>query len=199
MQLNLFFKTLKCVTKLTDKAKAALEDKLDGSFSKKRKTNMTNMSGASMAPDNAKKAKTTQPSGSTTNITPPSPPMAAHQAVVLTEEEEEAIYENAIVIDSDEIKEPRSLSPESSEVESAKDEPMHKDVKLPSIGSWIKKMHNVMHGIFSQQTFSQATKHVLRRLIQHTQWHCFKQADSTHQMALFGLQKVYKEPNFAMQ
>ncbi|KAG1889554.1 hypothetical protein F4604DRAFT_1674161 [Suillus subluteus] len=56
----------------------------------------------------------------------------------------------------------------------------------------------VMHGIFSQQTFFSATKHVLRRLIQHTKWHCYKQADSTHQMALLGLQKVYKEPNFAM-
>ncbi|KAG1857785.1 hypothetical protein F4604DRAFT_1685084 [Suillus subluteus] len=53
-------------------------------------------------------------------------------------------------------------------------------------------------GIFSQQTFFSATKHVLRRLIQHTKWHCYKQADSTHQMALLGLQKVYKEPNFAM-
>lgn len=114
MQLDLFSKTSKRVTKLTDKAKAALEDKLDSSFSKKRKNDISD---ASAAPDNTKKAKPTQPSGSA-NVTPPSPPMAARRAVVRTEEEEEAMYDNAIVI-SDDIEEPRALSPE---VESAEDE-----------------------------------------------------------------------------
>ncbi|KAG1775913.1 hypothetical protein EV702DRAFT_1046562 [Suillus placidus] len=115
MQLDLFSKTSKRVTKLTDKAKAALEDKVDSLVSKKRKNDISD---ASAAPDNTKKAKPTQPSGSTNNVTPPSLPMTACRAVVCTEEEEAAMYDDAIVI-GDDIEEPRALSPE---VESAEDE-----------------------------------------------------------------------------
>lgn len=124
MQLNLLLKTAKQVTKLTDKARAAIEEKLDGASTKKRKTHT---SGESMVAIKSKKAKATPPDGSGNGpssedleeITPPpqlAPVLVVCKAIVQTEEEEAALYDN---VDDDNDAERRSSSPD---VERAADE-----------------------------------------------------------------------------
>ncbi|KAG1779915.1 hypothetical protein EV702DRAFT_1043301 [Suillus placidus] len=121
MQLNLLSKTAKRVTKLTDKARAAIEEKLDGASTKKRKNHT---SGDSTAAIKFKKAKATQPDGSgdrpsSEDITPPpqlAPVPVVHRAIVRTEEEEAALYDD---VNDDNDAERRSSSPD---VESVADE-----------------------------------------------------------------------------
>jgi hypothetical protein len=128
MQLNLLLQTARRVSKLTDKAKAAIEERIDSS----RKGGDA-ISGASMAP--SKKAKPTQPDrhpkdGShdpydITNVSPPGPPPVQknHRAVVHTEEEEaEWKKENAQLIEDD-SENGRSIPHDSSpDVETAEEE-----------------------------------------------------------------------------
>lgn len=103
MQLNLYSTTAKRITKMTSKAKAALEEKATGT-SKKRRSDGDNMN------EQPKKVKTTPPAGSaptnstsapTNTTTAPQqdrPAITASESslssrvVVRTEEEEEALY-----------------------------------------------------------------------------------------------------------
>ncbi|KAG1900818.1 uncharacterized protein F5891DRAFT_980034 [Suillus fuscotomentosus] len=90
----------KCVIKMTDKAKAALEDKAS---SKKRKPDG---GGDNVNPLLPKKAKINVPAGSMTlanntstdkdrilSPSPTPPPVVSRHAIVHTEEEEEALHE----------------------------------------------------------------------------------------------------------
>ncbi|KAG1871670.1 hypothetical protein F4604DRAFT_1926045 [Suillus subluteus] len=108
MQPNIFTKTVKQVTKLTDKAKAALEEKLNSPLTKKRK-NDTN--GENMALSQSKKAKSILSHGHTKDdiqsddITATPSPAATpvpHRAVVHTEEEEADLHNDVIMVDDDE-------------------------------------------------------------------------------------------------
>lgn len=104
MQLNMFSQTARWVSKLTDKAKAAIEEKLNDS-SKKRKADVSQ---ASTAPRQSKKVKPTQlngPAGDTqsNNMAPPPPavlpkPLVQARRAVQIEEEAE-IHENAIMVE----------------------------------------------------------------------------------------------------
>jgi len=93
MQLNA---TAKRVTKMTEKAQAALE-----TSGKKRKNDASSTSGASgPTSSKAKKARSNQISGNSTDRTtePLSPsltPTQSHQTIDRTEEEEAARYEDA--------------------------------------------------------------------------------------------------------
>jgi hypothetical protein len=126
MQLNMLSQTARRVSKLTDKAKAAIEERIDSS--RKRKDAISR---ASVAP--SKKAKPTQPDGhpkdgshnpdDITNVSPPGPPPVQknHRAIVRTEEEE-AEWENAQLIEDD-SENGRSVPHDSSpEVETAEEE-----------------------------------------------------------------------------
>ncbi|KAG1867707.1 hypothetical protein F4604DRAFT_1927497 [Suillus subluteus] len=131
MQLNLLSKTAKRVTKLTDKAKAAIKEKLDGASTEKRKNHT---SGESMVAIKSKNAKATPPDGSgdgpsLEEITPPPqlapvpPALVVCRAIVRTEEEEAALYNDVIDIDADDDDAERQpSSPDVKSVESAADE-----------------------------------------------------------------------------
>ncbi|KAG1749458.1 hypothetical protein EDB19DRAFT_1825352 [Suillus lakei] len=92
MHLNMFSQTARRVSKLTDKAKAAIEEKLTDS-SKKRKTDADQVG---MAPSQSKRVKPTRSNGpakdiQSENTVPPSPailkpPLQAHHTVVQIEE-----------------------------------------------------------------------------------------------------------------
>jgi hypothetical protein len=127
MQLNLFSKTARLgrVTKLTDKAKAAIEEKIE--TSKKRKNAP---SAANAVP---KKAKPTQPNGhakdrslNAEDFAEASPPPAttgmSHSAVVRTEEEEAELFADAELVDDESETESSVPLEPSSDVENAEDE-----------------------------------------------------------------------------
>jgi len=131
MQLNLFLKTaqLGCVTKLTDKAKAAMEEKIETLNKQKNAPSVANVA--------LKKAKPTQTNGhakdrslNAEDFTKASPPPAttpaiSHHAVICTEEEEMELYANAELVDdeskTESIKSIVPLEP-SAAVETAEDE-----------------------------------------------------------------------------
>ncbi|KAG1742795.1 uncharacterized protein EDB91DRAFT_1081416 [Suillus paluster] len=141
MQPNIFTTAARRVTKLTDKAKAALEERLEATGpSKKRKIDAK---GASVVSKNSKKAKQNPPTDiskdrpviGTSKDRPvaeaSSPPpdvgtavelRAIRRAIVRTEEEEKALYDNAIVIDEESEKSGCEAGNEASGPESAEDE-----------------------------------------------------------------------------
>lgn len=141
MQPNIFTAAAKRVTKLTDKAKAALEERLEATGpSRKRKIDAK---GASAVSNSSKKAKQNLPTDTSKDRpvvgaskdrpvaeASPSPPdvgTAAEprkicRAIVRTEEEEEALYDNAIVIDDESEKSGSEAGNEASSPESAEDE-----------------------------------------------------------------------------
>jgi hypothetical protein len=138
MQTNIFTTAAKRVTKLTDKAKAALEDKLEAAGpSKKRKISDANL-GISAVSNNPKKAKQTPRTGTGPKDKPVSdsdldeaalsPPGTAAdprkicRAVVRTEEEEAALYDEAIVINDESEKSESEAGDQTSGPESAEDE-----------------------------------------------------------------------------
>jgi hypothetical protein len=103
MQLNIFSTTAKRVTKMTSKAKAAIEEKATGP-SKKRKPDGNN---DKWMTSQLKKAKTHQAAGTDTPsssltaastssavpiMSPTLPVASSRRAVVRTEEEEDALY-----------------------------------------------------------------------------------------------------------
>ncbi|KAG2060743.1 hypothetical protein BDR06DRAFT_966605 [Suillus hirtellus] len=129
MQPNIFAKMAKQVTKLTDKAKAALKEKLDGPSTKKQKNDMN---AENAAPSQSKKAKSILNHGHTKddmedNITAtPSPtatPVQGHQAVVHTKEEEADPHNDVIMVDNDESNDDanETCNP-SPDIETAEDE-----------------------------------------------------------------------------
>lgn len=134
MQPNIFTAAAKQVTKLTDKAKAAIEDKLEAATpSKKRKIDAAK--GASAVSSNPKKAKPTPPTG-----TPKDRPVSAEAlssppdvgtgpapcknccAVVQTEEEEALLHNDPIIVDDEHEKSENENDNQSSGPESAEDE-----------------------------------------------------------------------------
>ena len=109
MQPNIFTAAAKRVTKLTDKAKAALEERLEASGPSKKR--MIDANGASAVSNKSKKAKQNPPADISKDrpVAEASPPPSdvrtaaephkIRRVIVRTEEEEEALYNNAIVID----------------------------------------------------------------------------------------------------
>ncbi|OJA08026.1 hypothetical protein AZE42_10848 [Rhizopogon vesiculosus] len=104
MQMTLFSGATRRITKLTDKAKAALDEKIEGS-SKKRKNDD---SSTSTTRKQLKKVKSTQQSGDDVDEAPSeeAPTMAQRsQPIVQTEEEEALSAKDAIVLSDDEEEE----------------------------------------------------------------------------------------------
>ncbi|KAG1734355.1 hypothetical protein EDD22DRAFT_960099 [Suillus occidentalis] len=105
MQPNIFTAAAKQVTKLTDKAKAALEERLEASRPSKKC--MIDANGASAVSNNLKKAKQNPPADISKDrlVAKTSPPpsdvrMAAEpckirHVIVHTKEEEEALYDTS--------------------------------------------------------------------------------------------------------
>lgn len=126
----MFLQPARRVTKLTDKAKAAIEEKID--LSKKRKNAA---SGANVAPVQSKKAKPTQDNGpakdtarseSRSEFEDTCPPAGVVDTTGSKEDSEEAdSYANADLIDDDsggEGSAPRASSVAAVNVETAEDE-----------------------------------------------------------------------------
>ncbi|KAG2127194.1 uncharacterized protein EDB93DRAFT_1257150 [Suillus bovinus] len=132
MQPNIFTAAVKQVTKLTDKAKAALEERLEASGPSKKR--MIDANGASAVSNKSKKAKQNPPADISKDrlvaeaSPPPSDVRTAAEprkiccVIVRTEEEEEALYNNAIVIDDMSEKSGDEAGSEASGPESAEDE-----------------------------------------------------------------------------
>jgi len=141
MQPNIFTTAAKQVTKLTNKAKAALEDKLEAAgLSKKQKISDANL-GISAVSNNLKKAKQTPRTGTgpqdkpvtdldldETSLSPPgiaaiaADPRKICHPVVHTEEEEAALYDKAIVINDESEKSESKAGDQTSGPESTEDE-----------------------------------------------------------------------------
>jgi hypothetical protein len=138
MQPNIYTTAAKRVTKLTDKAKAAIEDKLEAAAPSK-KWKIDAAKGASAVSSNPKKAKPTPPTG-----TPKDRPVSAEasssppdmgtgpatgpapckncRAVVRTEEEEALLHNDPIIVDDEHEKSENENSNQSPGPESAEDE-----------------------------------------------------------------------------
>ncbi|KAG2335774.1 hypothetical protein BDR05DRAFT_953832 [Suillus weaverae] len=132
MQPNIFTAAAKQVTKLMDKAKAALEERLEASGPSKKCRIDAN--GTSAVSNNLKKAKQNPPTDISKDrlVAKASPPPSdvrtaaePHKircVIVRTEEEEEALYDNAIVIDDTSKKSGDEAGSKASGPESAEDE-----------------------------------------------------------------------------
>ncbi|KAG1875405.1 hypothetical protein DFJ58DRAFT_836040 [Suillus subalutaceus] len=148
MQPNIFTPAARQVTKLTDKTKVALEERLEATgLSKKYKIDVK---GTSAVSNNSKKAKQNPPTDiskdrpvtgtskdrpvAKASSPPPDVGTAAKPceiccAIVHTEEEEEVLYDNAIVIDDKSEKSRGEAGNEASSPESAEDNAVQKGCK----------------------------------------------------------------------
>ncbi|KAG1801492.1 uncharacterized protein HD556DRAFT_1438514 [Suillus plorans] len=99
MQPNIFTAAARWVTKLTDKAKAALKDKLEATVTSKKRKIDANIAKAGTPQDRV--ISKASPSSPDTGTVPAPVLCKTRRAIVQTEEEEALLYSDTINVDDE--------------------------------------------------------------------------------------------------